>query len=155
MYAYGSGLRFWEWVFVDCTVLILLYFLVSRDTWRCEHTLFCVEIAIRRLYMFIHSYATVRPVRHSAELGLKQWHLLSGPDLNQKMRVIIAANASSVCYTFRLNLCVSDSRWRTADAEPLSIHNPSRAEPSAARFRFETATCKGTTPRLSRGFWLR
>ena len=36
-------------------------------------------------------------------------NLLGEPDFHQKFHIIIAANAASVCYAFRLNLCVPDS----------------------------------------------
>ena len=54
------------------------------------------------------------------ECRLVHWHLLSGPHLGQKFDVIIAANASSVCYTSRLKLCVPDIRWCTGDTQPCS-----------------------------------
>ena len=37
-------------------------------------------------------------------------HFIQFSILNRKFHVIISANASSVCYTFRLQLCVPDSR---------------------------------------------
>ena len=37
-------------------------------------------------------------------------HLWSGLDLNQKFDIIIAPNASSVCYTSRPQFCIPDSR---------------------------------------------
>ena len=55
MYAYGSGLGFGEF-FVVCAVLMSLYFLVCEGTWRCEHTLFCVEVLKRHLWIFTYSF---------------------------------------------------------------------------------------------------
>ena len=59
------------------------------------------------------------PGRSQARLGsaqagcrMVQLHLQSGPDLKQRFYAIITPNASSVCITSAVKLCVPDSRWR-------------------------------------------
>lgn len=71
-------------------------------------------------------------------------HLIPGPDLNQKFHAIIAADASHVCYTFILKLCVLDRRSCTM--------TPSRSQPfsgvelGAGRFRSGTAKTTVNAP---------
>ena len=54
----------------------------------------------------MYTTARVGPMLDSAQAGLGLVHflLLSGPDLNQKFHIIIAANASSICFTSRLTV---------------------------------------------------
>ena len=68
----------------------------------------------------IYDIGWARPTFGSARAGRWKVHhlyLFSGTYLNQKFHVIIAANASSVCYTSRLKLCVPGSGCRRNDSD--------------------------------------
>ena len=56
MYAYGSGLGFWGVRFCGWYCPNVIVFLACWGTWRCELTLFCVEIVKRHLQIFIYSF---------------------------------------------------------------------------------------------------
>ena len=59
MYAYGSGLGFWGVRFCGWYCPNVIVFLACWGTWRCELTLFCVEIVKRHLQIFIHSFTAL------------------------------------------------------------------------------------------------
>ena len=53
-------------------------FLVCGGTWRCEHTLFCMEIVKRHPQIFIHSFTDVTyPLNVGYRLKSADWSIVA------------------------------------------------------------------------------
>ena len=98
-----------------------------------------------------------RPVLNLAQAGhgLVYLHLIFGRDLNQNFDITIPPNVSSVCSTFRPQLCTLDSRWCTVECKHAQLN--SAANPSTARICPGMAKCKCSIPARHRNIcqWLR
>ena len=124
----------------------------SARKWRCDLS----QLLAQKITKDIHSCkpaslncpkvwpVTLWPghvVRIWLRSGLLYLHLRSRPDLNQKSDVFTAPHSSSVCHTFRPQLCAPDSKWCSMSG---GLHP--RAKLSMVRIRPSVAECNCHIP---------